>query len=238
VSRILLVDDEPHLVRTLSINLRARGYDVKAAGDGRSALQAFHDERPDLVVLDLGLPDLDGVHVLRRLREVSDVPVIVLSARTDSADKVEALDEGADDYVTKPFGMEELLARVRVALRRQPEASEAEQPSFVTDDFALDFAERRAVVGCGEVRLTPTEWRLLSVLARTPGHLVSQQELLREVWGPAYGRESNYLRVYANQLRRKLEPDPAHPRYLLTEPGHGYRLVGAVPAPPQRPTPA
>ena len=229
MSRILVVDDEPHLVRTLSINLRARGYDVEAAGDGRSALQAFHEERPDLVVLDLGLPDLDGVEVLRRLRQVADVPVIVLSARTDSVDKVEALDEGADDYVTKPFGMEELLARVRVALRRQGETSEAAQPPFVTDYFALDFTERRAVVGREVVRLTPTEWRLLAVLARTPGHLVAQQELLREVWGPAYGRESNYLRVYANQLRRKLEPDPARPRYLLTEPGHGYRLVGARP---------
>jgi two-component system KDP operon response regulator KdpE len=226
MSRILVVDDEPHLVRTLSINLRARDHVVEAAGDGRSALQAFHAERPDLVVLDLGLPDLDGVEVLRRIREVSDVPVIVLSARTDSVDKVEALDQGADDYVTKPFGMEELLARVRVALRRQGEVSETQHPPFVTDHFVLDLVERRAVVGEREIRLTPTEWRLLEVLARTPGHLVSQRELLREVWGPAYGKESNYLRVYANQLRRKLEPDPAHPRYLLTEPGHGYRLVG------------
>jgi two-component system KDP operon response regulator KdpE len=229
VSRILVVDDEPHLVRTLSINLRAREHVVEAAGDGRSALQAFHDERPDLVVLDLGLPDLDGVEVLRRIRQMSDVPVIVLSARTDSVDKVEALDEGADDYVTKPFGMEELLARVRVALRRQREAPDEAQPPFVTDHFTLDFSERHALVGGNEVRLTPTEWHLLEVLAREPGHLVSQRELLREVWGPAYGKESNYLRVYANQLRRKLEPDPAHPRYLVTEPGHGYRLGGGPP---------
>jgi two-component system KDP operon response regulator KdpE len=230
VSAILVVDDEPHLVRTLAINLRARDYAVETAGDGRSALSAFHEAPPDLIVLDLGLPDLDGVEVLRRIRQVSDVPVIVLSARTDSVDKVEALDEGADDYVTKPFAMDELLARVRVALRRDRETTEPTLPTFVTGRFTLDFDERRALVSGAEVRLTPTEWRLLEVLARTPGHLVSQQELLREVWGPRYGRESNYLRVYANQLRRKLEPDPARPQYLLTDPGQGYRLVGE-PAP-------
>jgi two-component system KDP operon response regulator KdpE len=226
MSAVLVVDDEPHLVRTLAINLRARDYAVETAGDGRSALQAFHDGAPDLVVLDLGLPDLDGVEVLRRIREVSEVPVIVLSARTDSVDKVEALDLGADDYVTKPFGMDEFLARVRVALRRGREETDQDEPTFTTDHFSLDFGDRHAVVGGNEVRLTPTEWRLLATLARREGHLVSQQELLREVWGPAYGRESNYLRVYANQLRRKLEPDPGNPRYLLTEPGQGYRLVG------------
>ncbi|MGN6302198.1 MAG: response regulator [Angustibacter sp.] len=225
MSVVLVVDDEPHLVRTLAINLRARDHRVETAGDGRSALQAFHEQPPDLVVLDLGLPDLDGVEVLRRIREVSDVPVIVLSARTESTDKVEALDLGADDYVTKPFGMEELLARVRVALRRRAEGDEPSQPAFETRRFRLDFAERRAVVDGAEVRLTPTEWRLLEVLARRPGRLVTQRELLREVWGPAYGRESNYLRVYANQLRRKLEADPARPRHLVTEPGQGYRLV-------------
>ena len=226
MSVLLLVDDEPHLLRTLSINLRARDYEVETAGDGRSALQVFNEREPDLVVLDLGLPDLDGVEVLRRIRERSSVPVIVLSARSESTDKVEALDLGADDYVTKPFGMEELLARVRVALRRRTEGEEAPQPPFVTRRFRLDFAERRAVIDGVETRLTPTEWRLLSVLARQPGHLVSQRELLREVWGPGYGRESNYLRVYANQLRRKLEPDPGRPRHLVTEPGHGYRLLG------------
>ena len=225
MSTILVVDDEPHLVRTLAINLRARDYSVETAGDGRSALLAFHESPPDLVVLDLGLPDIDGVDVLRRVRQVSEVPVIVLSARTDSVDKVEALDEGADDYVTKPFAMDELLARVRVALRRDREAADPSLPPFETDHFSLDFAERQALVDGGEVRLTPTEWRLLEVLTRVPGHLVSQQELLREVWGPRYGRESNYLRVYANQLRRKLEPDPSRPRYLLTDPGQGYRLI-------------
>jgi two-component system KDP operon response regulator KdpE len=226
VSTVLVVDDEPHLVRTLAINLRARDYQVETAQDGRSALQAFHEREPDLIVLDLGLPDLDGVEVLRRVREVSEVPVIVLSARSESVDKVEALDVGADDYVTKPFGMEELLARVRVALRRNRDPDSPQQPPFETSRFRLDFAERLAVIEGTETRLTPTEWRLLSVLARRPGHLVSQRELLREVWGPGYGRESNYLRVYANQLRRKLEPDPTRPRYLLTDPGQGYRLVG------------
>jgi len=225
VSVILVVDDEPHLVRTLAINLRARDYVVETAGDGRSALQSFHDATPDLVVLDLGLPDLDGIDVLRRIREVSKVPVIVLSARTDSVDKVEALDEGADDYVTKPFTMEELLARARVALRRDRETSDTGPAAFETGHFVLNFSERRALVEGAEVRLTPTEWRLLEVLARAPGHLVSQQDLLREVWGPQYRRESNYLRVYANQLRRKLEPDPGRPQYLLTDPGQGYRLV-------------
>ena len=226
MSVVLVVDDEPHLVRTLAINLRARDHQVETAGDGRSALQAFHEREPDLVVLDLGLPDLDGVEVLRRIREVSSVPVIVLSARSESVDKVEALDLGADDYVTKPFGMEELLARVRVALRRRSDDEDRDEPPFETRRFHLDFAERRAVIDGVETRLTPTEWRLLAVLARRPGHLVTQGELLREVWGPGYGRESNYLRVYANQLRRKLEPDPSNPRYLVTEPGHGYRLEG------------
>ena len=225
MTSILVVDDEPHLVRTVAINLRARDYSVETAGDGRTALQAFHDTRPDLIVLDLGLPDLDGVEVLRRVRQTSDLPVIVLSARADSVDKVEALDLGADDYVTKPFAMDELLARVRVALRRRGEAPESSVAPVRTPHFSLDFAERRAVVGGVEVRLTPTEWSLLETLARRPGHLVSQKDLLREVWGPSYGRESNYLRVYANQLRRKLEPDPARPRYVLTEPGQGYRLV-------------
>ncbi len=223
MSVVLVVDDEPHLRRTLGISLRSRGYEVETVGDGRSALDAVSQRRPDVVVLDLGLPDLDGIDVLRRLRETSTVPVIVLSARTDSADKVEALDCGADDYVTKPFGMEELQARVRAAIRRS--ADREDHPAAVhTDHFDLDFAERVATAGGTSVRLTPTEWRVLEVLARHPNHLVSQRELLQEVWGPGYGRESNYLRVYANQLRRKLEPDPATPRYLVTDPGQGYRL--------------
>jgi two-component system, OmpR family, KDP operon response regulator KdpE len=221
---VLVVDDEPHIVRTLTINLRARDYDVESAGDGRSALEIMQERKPDVIVLDLGLPDMDGVEVLRRVRETSDVPVVVLSARHDSDDKIEALDAGADDYVTKPFGMDEFLARVRAAVRRGGAAGKA-IPTVHTPDFVLDFTTYRATRGEQDVRLTPIEWRLLSALAATPGHLVTHAELLRAAWGPSYGRESNYLRVYANQLRRKLEPDTGHPRYLITEPGIGYRLM-------------
>ena len=220
---VLVVDDEPHIVRTLMINLRARDYEVESAGDGRSALQVMQERTPDVVVLDLGLPDMDGVEVLHRIRETSQVPVVVLSARQESDDKVEALDAGADDYVTKPFGMDEFLARIRAAVRRGPDEP-PEAPVITTPAFTLDFADHRAVRDGQEIRLTPTEWRLLGALAQSPGRLVPHTELLRAAWGPAYGRESNYLRVYANQLRRKLEPDPSHPRYLVTEPGIGYRL--------------
>jgi two-component system KDP operon response regulator KdpE len=224
VTFILVVDDEPRMVRTLTINLRAREYDVESAADGRSALQIIAERAPDVIVLDLGLPDMEGVEVLRRIRETSVVPVVVLSARQDSDDKVEALDAGADDYVTKPFGMDEFLARVRAAARRA--GTEAESlPTVQTADFVLDFANYRATRGEQEVHLTPTEWRLLTALASTPGHLVTHAALLRAAWGPSYGRESNYLRVYANQLRRKLEPDSGRPRYLVTEPGIGYRFM-------------
>lgn len=221
---VLVVDDEPHIRRTLTINLRARDYEVEAAADGRSALQIVHERTPDVIVLDLGLPDIDGVEVLRRLRQTSRVPVVVLSARHDSDDKVEALDAGADDYVTKPFGMDEFLARVRAAIRR---GASDEHDHFLTscDDFVLDFGERQATgADGGEIRFTPTEWRLLEILAKKPGHLVTHAELLKAAWGPAYGRELNYLRVYANQLRRKIEPDPGAPVHLLTEPGIGYRF--------------
>jgi len=224
VTFILVVDDQPRIVRTLTINLRARDYDVESAGDGRSALRIMAERAPDVVVLDLGLPDMDGIEVLRRIRTTSMVPVIVLSARQESDDKVEALDAGADDYVTKPFGMDEFLARVRAATRRAGRETEP-LPTVQTADFILDFANYRATRGEQEVHLTPTEWRLLSALAATPGHLVTQAALLRAAWGPSYGRESNYLRVYANQLRRKLEPDTGRPRYLITEPGVGYRLM-------------
>jgi two-component system KDP operon response regulator KdpE len=224
VTFILVVDDEPRMVRTLTINLRARDYDVESAGDGRSALQIMGERAPDVIVLDLGLPDMEGVEVLRQVRATSMVPVIVLSARQDSDDKIEALDAGADDYVTKPFGMDEFLARVRAAARRG--GTEAESlPTVRTTDFVLDFANYRATRGGHEVHLTPTEWRLLTALAATPGHLVTHAALLRAAWGPSYGRESNYLRVYANQLRRKLEPDTGRPRYLITEPGIGYRFM-------------
>lgn len=221
--KVLVVDDEPALVRTLSINLRARDYSVQHAFDGRTALQSIAEDAPDVVVLDLGLPDLDGVEVIRRVRRTSDLPIIVLSARHDSDDKVEALDEGADDYVTKPFGMDELLARVRAAIRRRTVATPHAQP-VRTADFSLDFADRVAQRDGARIKLTPTEWHVLETLAIQPGHLVSQADLLREVWGPGYEKDTHYLRVYVAGLRRKLEPEPARPRYLLTDPGQGYRL--------------
>lgn len=224
MTRVLIVDDEPSLVRTLSINLRARGYEVQTAFDGRTALQAVAEDAPEVMVLDLGLPDLDGVEVIRRVRRTSELPIIVLSARHDSDDKVEALDEGADDYVTKPFGMDELLARVRSSVRRSGAGQSRPKP-IRTDGFTLDFDERIAHRDGAPVRLTPTEWRLLEELARRPGHLIAQAELLRAVWGPGYEDQSHYLRVYVAGLRRKLEADPAHPVHLLTDPGIGYRLT-------------
>lgn len=225
MTTVLVVDDDPRLQRTLAIALRAHGHEVYTAGDGRTALQVLsEDASPDVVILDLGLPDLDGTEVLVRIREQSQAPIIVLSARHESDDKVEALDLGADDYVTKPFGVEELLARIRAAARRSSDPGDR-LTIVATDRLRLDFAERRATVEGQPVRLTPTEWRLLEVLCREPGHLVPQRQLLRDVWGPTYGRESNYLRVYANQLRRKLEPDPAAPQHLITEPGQGYRFL-------------
>jgi two-component system, OmpR family, KDP operon response regulator KdpE len=218
--KVLLVDDDATLRQTLGIGLRAAGHEVLVAGDGRTALQAAREDRPDIIVLDLGLPDLSGFDVLRRVRAWSTVPVVVLSARAESAEKVEALDLGADDYVTKPFGMEELLARVRAAARR----AGSDVPVLTTGDLVIDLPARRVTKGGEVVRLTPTEWGLLEMLVRTPGRLVSQQDLLHEVWGPAYGRETNYLRVYVGGLRKKLEDDPSAPRHLITEPGMGYRF--------------
>ena len=224
---ILLVDDDPALLRTLRINLRARGYQVLVARDGRTALQASVEEEPDLVVLDLGLPDIDGVTVLRRLRRDSSVPVVVLSARHSSDDKVEALDLGADDYVTKPFGVEELMARIRAALRHSPiEAqSDAENAIISTDSLYLDLANHVARKHGEPVHLTPTEWRMVEVLTRRPGILIRQHDLLREVWGASAEHQSHYLRVYLSQLRRKLEDDPSRPRHFHTEPGVGHRFT-------------
>lgn len=222
---ILAVDDDPAILRTLRINLRARDYEVETVGDGRSALQVIKERMPDLVLLDLGLPDLDGVAVLTQLRAISAVPVVVLSARHESDDKVEALDLGADDYLTKPFGMEELLARIRAALRRGPDQWSGDDPVIMTESLRLDLAEQVAIKDGEPVHLTPTEWRLVAALARRPGRLVRQAELLQEVWGPAYHRETNYLRVYLAQLRRKLEREPGRPRHFRTEPGVGYRFI-------------
>jgi two-component system, OmpR family, KDP operon response regulator KdpE len=223
VTHILVVDDDAGLARALAINLRAHGYDVETALDGRTALTAASVRRPDLVILDLGLPDLDGVEVVGGLRGWSTSPILVLSARNTQDQKVAALDAGADDYVTKPFGMDELLARVRAALRRAS-PGDPEQAVVETDSFTVDLRAHRVTAGDGEVRLTPTEWHLLEVLVRHPGQLVTQRQLLQEVWGPAYGTETNYLRVYLSQLRRKLESDPTNPRHIITEPGVGYRF--------------
>jgi two-component system KDP operon response regulator KdpE len=223
MTRLLVVDDEPALARALAINLRAHGYDVDVASSGRAALAAASTRAPALVILDLGLPDMDGVEVVEGLRGWSTVPVLVLSARHEQAQKVAALDAGADDYITKPFGMDELIARVRAALRR---ASPAERgpARVVAGAFVVDLAAHTVTAEGREVRLTPTEWHVLEVLVRNPGRLVPQRQLLQEVWGPQYGNESNYLRVYVSQLRRKLEPDPTRPRHLITQPGVGYRF--------------
>jgi two-component system KDP operon response regulator KdpE len=224
-TRVLVVDDEPQILRALRINLAARGYHVLTALDGTAALRAAVDGKPDVVVLDLGLPDLDGTEVIAGLRGWSTVPIIVLSARTDSQDKVQALDAGADDYVTKPFGMDELLARLRAAVRRATTTTgDGEEAIVETDSFTVDLVAKKVRKDGTEVHLTPTEWGVLEVLVRNRGRLVAQRQLLRDVWGPAYATESHYLRVYLAQLRRKLEREPSHPKHLLTEPGMGYRF--------------
>jgi two-component system KDP operon response regulator KdpE len=224
MSRVLVVDDDVALARALAINLRAHDYEVTVAHDGKSALARIAHVHPHVVVLDLGLPDFDGIEVLHGIRGWSAVPVIVLSARSTSAEKVEALDAGADDYVTKPFGMAELIARVRAAVRRGSASDRTSEESIVTADFTIDLDGSRVVRNGQQIRLTPTEWSLLELLVRHQGKLVTSRQLLVEVWGPAYETETHYLRVYLAQLRRKLEPDPAHPKYLLTEFGTGYRF--------------
>jgi two-component system KDP operon response regulator KdpE len=223
--RVLVVDDDPQIRRALRINLAAHGYRVLLAEDGGSALRAAAQELPDVVVLDLGLPDMDGAEVIEGLRGWTTVPIIVLSARTSAADTVRALDAGADDYVSKPFGMAELLARLRAALRRAAVPVLDGEPVVDAGDFAVDLAAKRVRRADGaEVHLTPTEWAVLELLVRHRGKLVGQRELLRAVWGPNYGTEANYLRVYLAQLRRKLELEPSRPRHLITEPGMGYRF--------------
>jgi two-component system KDP operon response regulator KdpE len=224
MTRVLVIDDEAAILRALRINLSARDYDVTTASDGTSGLAAMARQRPDVVILDLGLPDMEGTEVIRGIRGWSSVPIIVLSAHEQELQKVQALDAGADDYVTKPFGMNELLARLRAAIRRAVPG--VDEPVIVTAEFTIDLAAKRVTLTDGhDVRLTPTEWQLLEVLARNGGRLVTGRQLLQDVWGPTYGTETNYLRVYVAQLRRKLEPNPAQPRYLITEPGVGYRFV-------------
>ena len=237
MTRVLVIDDEPQILRALRINLRVREYQVDVAATGTEALQMAARHPPDLVILDLGLPDLDGMEVIQGLRGWTKAPIIVLSGRADSLDKVEALDAGADDYITKPFGVEELLARMRAAVRRTGAAEDL--PRIKLGDLIVDLAAKRVtrqtpVSASGgpagghaaqpdDIRLTPTEWHLLEVLLRHPGKLLSRNQLLTEVWGPGYADATGNLRLYMAQLRRKLEPDPARPRWLITEPGMGYR---------------
>ncbi|MFD4522788.1 response regulator [Streptomyces sp. NPDC058470] len=227
MTRVLVVEDDPQLVRALVINMQARGYGVDAAPDGATALRLAAARRPDVVVLDLGLPDMDGTDVIKALRGWTRVPILVLSARRASDEKVAALDAGADDYITKPFSMNELLARLRAAVRRTDSVPLVPGTALVTtDEFTVDLIAKRAGRAGHDVRLTPTEWHLLEILVSNPGRLVTQRQLLQEVWGTSHTNRTNYLRVYVAQLRRKLEPDPSHPRYLITEPGMGYRFEG------------
>ncbi|MBI4498465.1 MAG: response regulator transcription factor [Chloroflexi bacterium] len=222
--RILVVDDEPETVKYVGTNLRARGYQVLTAADGTEALKVASEEVLDLIILDIMMPGPDGFEVCQAIRQESEVPIIILSARGQERDKVRALDIGADDYLTKPFGIEELLARVRAALRRSARSEVGPLPPIHTDDLTLDFSRRRVLVRGQEVSLTPTEYNLLAHLARNMGKVLTHRAILQSVWGPEYGDENDYLWAYVRRLRRKLEPDPQHPRYLLTEPGVGYRF--------------
>jgi two-component system KDP operon response regulator KdpE len=236
VTKVLVIDDEEPILRALRINLAAHQYEVSTAPDGKSGLAAMARDRPDVLILDLGLPDMDGTEVITGIRGWASVPIIVLSAWGQESAKIAALDAGADDYVTKPFGMGELLARLRVAVRRASPAPD--EPVITAGDITVDLAAKRVRRAGEDVRLTPTEWQLLEVLVRNRERLVTQRQLLREVWGPEYGTEGNYLRVYMAHLRRKLEPDPSRPRYLRTEPGMGYRFTrtGSAVSPPGGPS--
>src|SRR5712691_6964114 len=225
MTRVLVIDDEEPILRALRINLVAHKYEVSTAADGASGLAAIARDRPDVVILDLGLPDMDGTEVIKGVRGWTSIPIIVLSAWGQESQQVAALDAGADDYVTKPFGLDELLARLRAAVRRASQAPD--ELVVATADFTVDLADKRVTRDGTDVRLTPTEWQLLEVLVRHQDRLVTQRQLLQEVWGPRYETEDNYLRVYVAHLRRKLEPDPSRPRYLLTEPGMGHRFSGA-----------
>ncbi|MGI5350380.1 response regulator [Streptomyces sp. CA-250714] len=225
MTRVLVVEDDAQLVRALVLSLRARKYGADAAPDGATALRLAVTHRPDAILLDLGLPDMDGVDVVRGLRGWTQAPIIVVSARHGTQDKIAAFDAGADDFLTKPFSMEELLARLRAAVRRTETALPIPDALVVTtDDFSIDLAAKKATRGGSPIRLTPTEWHILEILLSNQGRLVTQRQLLKQVWGPAYSDRKNYLRVYMAQLRRKLERDPSHPRYLTTEAGMGYRF--------------
>jgi two-component system KDP operon response regulator KdpE len=224
VTAVLVVDDDTQLLRALRIHLAARGYKVHTAVNGAGALRIAAEHEVDVIVLDLGLPDLDGTEVITALRAFTTVPIIVLSARADSGDKVRALDRGADDYVTKPFGVDELMARLRAAVRRATTGPEAENGPLDAGELTIDLGAKIVRRSGAEVHLTPTEWSLLDLLVRNRGKLVGRKQLLREIWGPVERKETSYLRVYMAQLRRKLERDPAHPEHLITEAGMGYRF--------------
>jgi two-component system, OmpR family, KDP operon response regulator KdpE len=228
-ARILLVDDEPAIQRAVGPLLRARGYDVSVARTGAEALRLFGERTPDLIVLDLGLPDLEGTEVCRRIRASSNVPIVVLSARGAEADKVNALDLGADDYVTKPFGPDELLARIRVALRRVMSEEKAETGHFRAGDLMIDYDRRRVVRGDAEIRLTPKEFELLSFLARNHDRVLTHRAILKEIWGPNAVEQPEHVWTLVAQLRKKIEPDPSHPQYLLSEPWVGYRFAAGEP---------
>jgi two-component system, OmpR family, KDP operon response regulator KdpE len=225
-ARILVVDDEVEIMRALQRSLTAHGFEVFTASTGEDALAAIASHRPDLMLLDLGLPGISGLEVCKRVREQSNLPIIVLSVKDAERDKVRALDLGADDYVPKPFGMDEVLARIRVALRHTAQASSGTEPSFTVGPLKVDFAQRQVQVNGKNVKLTPTEYDLLKVLIKNSGKILTRQMLLSQVWGTGYGTESHYLHVYIGQLRRKIEPDPAHPRFILTVSGVGYRFNG------------
>jgi two-component system KDP operon response regulator KdpE len=227
MSRVLVVDDEKQILRALSTNLRARGYEVDIAATGEDALAIASKNKPDVVILDLGLPGIDGIEVIHGLRGYSDVPILVLSVRENESDKVLALDAGADDFITKPFGMDELIARLRAALRRGVRGEEI--PVIDNTDFTIDLVTKKVLKDGVQIKLTPTQWQIVEILVRNSGKLVTQHQLLQDVWGRDYEDETNYLRVFIAQIRSKLEPDPSKPKYFLTEPGMGYRFIsGAV----------
>lgn len=228
-ARILVVEDEPGILRALKTNLSRHGFEVETAETGREALDIYSRQRPDLILLDLGLPDIDGTAVIQEVRAHASTPIVVLSVRGGEHDKVAALDLGADDYLTKPFGVEELLARVRVALRHAARPASGTAAVFKAGDLEVDLERRRVRVGDEEVHLTPTEYDLLKALISQPDKVLTDRMLLQAVWGPEYGSEAHYLHVYVARLRRKIEKDPQRPRYLLTEPGVGYRLITEQP---------
>ena len=225
-ARILVIEDDSQIRKLLRVSLGAHGYDVDEARSGQDGVNQVATFKPDLIILDLGLPDIDGKEVIRRIREWSQIPIVILSARDQEREKVEALDAGADDYVTKPFGVSELLARMRVSIRRS--AHTEGEPILTCGDLVVDIAQRRVSMAQREIKLTPTEYDLLKELIQNAGKVLTHKQLLKSVWGIAFSEDTHYVRVYIGQLRRKIEEDPARPRYIISEPGVGYRLLGKI----------